>query len=268
MASAAIRRLPVIVSALALTTSDASLARLPKASNYAAIQFRDATPGSKIAISQAFQRTNPSGSISKNSNNYFLDSSHPFHRCHPSEVPRYTSDVLELTAWPFARLRPHSASATPNPYSERPRRKLKDGQVTMSVALLVPVALHTSGCIRSIIRARVREALKLVVVRGACSSEVKDRKGSRAIVELSEDDADPERWITKGWTYIFRPRLPVYKSPMPELVDEVRDALATVKIMTETLEDRWFADTETSSKAIPNHFIKASHRPISSNHRY
>ncbi|KAG8854007.1 hypothetical protein FRB96_007870 [Tulasnella sp. 330] len=264
MAHAVVRRLPASVSAYAHSTPDitsASLARLPKASNYMAIQFRDATPGSKIAIAQYFQRMNSSLPTLKGSNGYFLDMSHPFHKSHPSEVPRYASDTLELVAWPFARLRPHTASTTPNPYPERPCKKTKDGQVTMSVTILTPLALHSSGCIRSIIRARTREALKLVVVRGASSSKADNEEtGSRSVVEMSDEDADPYKWITPGkllgssfsvvgfwlttgrslgWTYIVRPKLPIYKTPMSELIDEMRDALAAVKAMADSLEDKW-----------------------------
>ncbi|KAG8902712.1 hypothetical protein FRC01_009498, partial [Tulasnella sp. 417] len=95
--------------------------------------------------------------------------------------------------------------------------------------------LHKSGAIRKVVRSRLKEALRLVVVRGARGSDT--REANSAV--LDENDAAPEKWVMKDWTYVFKPTLALYKSPMPTIVDEVRIGLRAVKSMADKLEARW-----------------------------
>ncbi|KAG8908358.1 hypothetical protein FRB99_007285 [Tulasnella sp. 403] len=101
-----------------------------------------------------------------------------------------------------------------------------------------PEALHPSGFIRSVTRKRTREALKLVIARGARSAPDPN------CLTLNEDDIDPDKWLLKGWTYIFRPTLSAYKAPMPALVDDLRLALQAIKQTGDALEMQWAKSME------------------------
>lgn len=130
------------------------------------------------------------------------------------------------------------------------------------MSLIVPMSphnLHKSGAIRKVVRSRLKEALKLVVVRGAHGSDNSEANS----VTLSESNATPEKWVMKGqrrfgpffdtrlivsrptrslcpdWTYVFKPTLALYKSPMPTIIDEIRIGLQSVKSMGEKLEASW-----------------------------
>ncbi|KAG8938383.1 hypothetical protein FRC00_000201 [Tulasnella sp. 408] len=100
---------------------------------------------------------------------------------------------------------------------------------------MTPYSLHKSGAIRKVVRSRLKEALRLVVVRGARGSD--PCEASSAI--LDENDATPEKWIVKDWTYVFKPTMALYKSPMPTIIDEIRIGLRSVRSMAEKLEARW-----------------------------
>ena len=100
-----------------------------------------------------------------------------------------------MHAVPFAKLRPFKPRGDkPNPYPSRPVKKPDENQFKMSVGLIVPVAIHQSGCVRSIIRARVREAIKLAAARGVASAP---ELGPGAVV-LRKEEVDPSMWLLSG----------------------------------------------------------------------
>lgn len=215
-----------------------SLARLPKAKakTFKSLHFRDVTPGSSAKlITDSFQLHRPSAQKPYPSAEWYTDPTHPIHNCSFKDIPKYESAFLRIRAYPFARLAPHSTTM-PNPYTEEMKKERRKNQLPMS--LIVPMSphnLHKSGAIRKVVRSRLKEALKLVVVRGAHGSDNSEANS----VTLSESNATPEKWVMKDWTYVFKPTLALYKSPMPTIIDEIRIGLQSVKSMGEKLEASW-----------------------------
>ncbi|KIO23290.1 hypothetical protein M407DRAFT_27210 [Tulasnella calospora MUT 4182] len=174
-----------------------SLARLPKtkANKFQSLHFRNATPGSSAKlVSDSFQLHRPSAQKPHPNAEWYTDPTHPIHTCTFKDVPKYESDFFKIRAYPFARLAPHS-SGVPNPYMEEMIKKRRKGQMPMSLIVpMSPYSLHKSGAIRKVVRSRLKEALRLVVVRGARGSD--NCEASSAI--LDESDAAPDKWVMKG----------------------------------------------------------------------
>jgi hypothetical protein len=128
------------------------------------------------------------------------------------DFPIYTSTVFTLKAYPFALLQPFAASATlpfPDGHKKGPRSHLVGNMVSYrferkvkQIRSLPPVAMglvsvvgkksvHPSAVIRSKIKIRMKEALRLVVTRGASAA-------SDGQILLNCKDTGEDRWLMKG----------------------------------------------------------------------
>ena len=108
------------------------------------------------------------------------------------------------------------------------------------------VAFHSRVVLRSIVRykikRRLREAVKLIVTRGAAVEE--SRKGLKIVFRAEDVGAD--RWIVPGacvslpragrllihmsdWTYMALPTTKLFRMPFVEQLDLMRKALETLR---------------------------------------
>ncbi|GAA6000812.1 hypothetical protein JCM10207_004671 [Rhodosporidiobolus poonsookiae] len=115
---------------------------------------------------------------------------------------------------------------------------------TLDLTLMVSKKrVHKSAVIRERCKRRVREAVRLVVVRGARAQgegeegQRQGGKGGREGLVLRErkdgaraGETGPGRWVLPGFHYVLSlSSLEVYRAPLPELVEQVREALGAVK---------------------------------------
>jgi RNase P protein component len=106
-----------------------------------------------------------------------------------------------MRAYPFALLRPNSNTASyPFPSSNRhysPGAVFKDKATQVPVGLVCIVGkknVHNSAFIRSRIKSRMKEALRLVVARGANV----DDEGK---VMMYDDEIGESRWLLRGMLF-------------------------------------------------------------------
>jgi len=76
--------------------------------------------------------------------------------------------------------------------------------------------------IRLRIKMRMKEALRLVVARGAYV----DADGR---ILMRDEDIGETRWLLREWSYVFQPTLEMYKHPLDGIIDTVRSALHHIK---------------------------------------
>ncbi|GAA5844900.1 hypothetical protein JCM9279_000037 [Rhodotorula babjevae] len=109
--------------------------------------------------------------------------------------------------------------------------------------------VHKSAVVRERCKRRVREAIRLVVVRGARAA----REGEEAeadgegLVRREEDvrETGPRKWLVPGHHYIMSITLEVYRAPLPVLVEQLRTALRSLKRKAEAaVLARQLADLE------------------------
>ena len=115
-----------------------------------------------------------------------------------SLAPRWFSPHLTLYAFPKAFLSkpdvPYSKPYKPRPYPEPPRRP-EQRSVDMSMQFIAfnsRVLLRPT--VRTKIKRRLKEAVRLIVTRGAAVEE--SRKGSKIVFRAEDVGAD--RWIVPG----------------------------------------------------------------------
>ncbi|KAM0751754.1 hypothetical protein T439DRAFT_379848 [Meredithblackwellia eburnea MCA 4105] len=97
--------------------------------------------------------------------------------------------------------------------------------------------VHKLATVREHIKRRFREAVRLVVVRGATGEKVTGVNGTdtgeKELVLEKEGELwkhGPRRWLLPGYSYVvIIPNLEIYRHPLPLLVEEVRKALIHVK---------------------------------------
>ncbi|KAG8931190.1 hypothetical protein FRC02_003086 [Tulasnella sp. 418] len=197
------------------------LSKLPKAGKYTDIFHKGVLPGHTDFL------------WSRNGSNC-LDPNHPIHRT-PTRVT-YQSPSMTIRMIPYAALGPLGSSFTraPDPFPEEFRKRSPSNRVPVALCLISAIAVTSkSSPIRSIIRRKIRETLKLIVARGA-------RPGKQeGTVIIREEDIGPERWLLKDWAYIIYPTIEVYKRSVTELIGEIRQALEDVKGQAMKLEDKW-----------------------------
>ncbi|GAA6008678.1 hypothetical protein JCM11491_003396 [Sporobolomyces phaffii] len=87
--------------------------------------------------------------------------------------------------------------------------------------------VHKSAVVRERCKRRFREAVRLVVTRGA------ERDGAvDARVAVRDDDVTklgPRKWLMPGYHYIANVTLEIYKAPFDVLVDEMGKALKSLR---------------------------------------
>ncbi|KAI0255057.1 hypothetical protein BJV78DRAFT_1359042 [Lactifluus subvellereus] len=187
------------------------------------VNFRHTTPGSGVVLitkhtpqptSELFDPTYPGAHLS-------LDK-------RQSLAPRWVSPHLTLYAFPKAFLSrpdaPYSRPYKPRPYPEPPRRP-EQRSVDMSmqvVAFNSRVVLRPT--VRTKIKRRLKEAVRLIVTRGAAVEE--SRRGPK--IAFRAKDVGADKWIVPDWTYIALPTTEIFCMPFTEQIDLMRKALGSL----------------------------------------
>lgn len=123
--------------------------------------------------------------------------------------------------------------------------------MNVSLQKAMSTAELPTAVIRSKIATKIKTALSLIVTRGA--DVQRDAKGREMLV-FNQGDAGPD-WILAGassasaattsyehpadWTYVFRPKLQLYRMPYEELIPILRDGLNSVRLRAQWLESQW-----------------------------
>ncbi|GAA5886216.1 hypothetical protein JCM5296_003521 [Sporobolomyces johnsonii] len=161
-------------------------------------------------------------------------------RCFPSPrtrsaklPPRAPSPSSERHTPPPSLNATTSPSASPflSPSELRARTTaLKDSRkpYTMDLTILASKKkVHKSAVIRERCKRRLREAVRLAVVRGARADGQEEGR-----VRLEEEDVrvlGPRKWLLPGYHYIASITLEIYRAPLPNLVEDVRKALKALR---------------------------------------
>ena len=164
-----------------------------------------------------------------------------------SLAPRWVSPRLTLFAFPKAFLSrpdaPYSKPYKPQPYPEPPRCP-EQRSVDMSMQVILfnsRVVLRPT--VRTKIKRRLKEAVRLIVTRGAAVEE--SRRGPKIVFHAEDIGAD--KWIVPGmyvctrvtlhftggfayesradWTYMALPTTEMLRMPFTEQIDTIRKAL-------------------------------------------
>ncbi|GAA5931949.1 hypothetical protein JCM3775_004195 [Rhodotorula graminis] len=115
--------------------------------------------------------------------------------------------------------------------------------------------VHKSAVVRERCKRRVREAIRLVVVRGARAASEGDEGQAvgEGLVRREEDvrETGPRKWLVPGHHYIMSLTLEVYRAPLPVLVEQLRTALRALKRKAEAaVLARQLADLELCPRAL------------------
>ncbi|GAA5902934.1 hypothetical protein JCM8208_006515 [Rhodotorula glutinis] len=115
--------------------------------------------------------------------------------------------------------------------------------------------VHKSAVVRERCKQRVREAVRLVVVRGArAAREGEEREADgEGLVRREEDvrETGPRKWLVPGHHYIMSITLEVYRAPLSVLVEQLRTALRALKRKAEAaILARQLADLELCPRAL------------------
>ncbi|KAH9956828.1 hypothetical protein BGW80DRAFT_1386103 [Lactifluus volemus] len=199
-----------------------NLSRAP--SPLKSINFRHTTPGSGLALvtnhkpqstSELFDPTYPGAHLPLGKRR--------------SLAPRWIHPTLSLFALPKAYLTKPDVPY-PEPYKSRPYpeslRRPEQRSVDMSMQF-VSFKSHVvlKPVVRTKIKRRLREVVKLIVTRGAAVEE--SRTGQKVVV-LREEDVGADKWIVPDWTYIARPTTELFRMPFAELLDLMRKTLESL----------------------------------------
>ncbi|KAH9983393.1 hypothetical protein BJV74DRAFT_886832 [Russula compacta] len=204
------------------------LRNLPKPpTSLKSVNFRHTTPGSGVVLvtkhmgqptSELFDPTYPGAHL-------------PLDR-RRSLAPRWVSPYLTLVAFPKAFLTkpdaPFSEPYKPRPYPAVPPARRPEQQRSVDMSMQV-VAFHSRVVLRSIVRykikRRLKEAVKLIVTRGAAVEA--SRKGPKLVFRVEDVGAD--RWIVPDWTYVAVPTTELFRMPFVKQLDLMRKALGTLR---------------------------------------
>ncbi|KAH9997058.1 hypothetical protein BJV77DRAFT_960321 [Russula vinacea] len=187
------------------------------------VNFRHTTPGSAVALVTNYANHLTSKLIDPTYPGAHL----PFKSRHLLG-PRWTSPHLNLYAFPKAFLSKPEAQYV-EPYKQRPYpappRRPEQRSVDMSMQFLTynsRVVIRPTMRIK--IKRRLREAVNLIVTRGAAVEE--SRKGPKLVFRA--EDVGAEKWIAPDWTYAALPTTELFRMPLAELIGLMRQALGTL----------------------------------------
>ncbi|KAI5476274.1 hypothetical protein MNV49_007911 [Pseudohyphozyma bogoriensis] len=142
-------------------------------------------------------------------------------------------------------LPPTDWDGTEEEWAQRAKRDKKAYGVNLTV-ITSKAKISKKATVRNEVRRRIRDAVRVLVMRGAV---VQDG-------ELRCDKAreGPRKWLVPGFSYMVHPTLDVYRAPFPQLVDEVGNALRTVKerIEAKQLEQEWATLTASLPDSPPS----------------
>ncbi|KAI0265351.1 hypothetical protein BC834DRAFT_182152 [Gloeopeniophorella convolvens] len=197
------------------------LSRLPRASTrLTKVNFQGTTPGSGINL------------ITRHKGQYpdeYVDPTHPLAGAPLDSrlriAPHWYSPSIQFYAFPKALLmRP--TTPWPAPYPHRPFPALPPEPDVESADVSLQIVAFKSRLVlaqhlRYKIKRRLREAIRLIVSRGA--SVAKSPAGWKVV--FREEDIGAEKWIMPNWTYLAVPSSELYKLPFAEYVRLMRNAL-------------------------------------------
>jgi hypothetical protein len=225
---------------------------LPLISEQPKSQFRRTTPGSAVVLVTKYTSQPPSQLLDPKYPGAHL----PLTKRH-ALAPRWKSPHLTLHAFPKAFLtKPEVRYREPHelrPYPARWPQAPGDRSADMSLqVLLVNSRVMLRATLRSKIKRRLREAVRLIVTRGAAVEE--SRKGPKVV--FREEDVGSAKWIAPGmccrtrrrndlraccsltmrlffsflffhadWTYVALPTTEVFRMSFAELINTMRQAL-------------------------------------------
>ncbi|KAL8276642.1 hypothetical protein RQP46_010991 [Phenoliferia psychrophenolica] len=129
---------------------------------------------------------------------------------------------------------------------------------TMDLTILVGKKnVHKSAVIRDTCKRRLREAIRLVVLRGAAQTPDGD--------DVAFDSAreGPRKWLVPGLRYVAAiPNLEIYRHPLPALVETVRTALLKLKATAEDqIINRELARIEAPPPPLPAQPVNTGAEP-------
>lgn len=134
---------------------------------------------------------------------------------------------------------------------------VKANRLNMSVLCVAgKKAVHKKAIIRKKTVNKFKTALGLIVTRGATGAA---QETGHMRLNFKEDPSEERKWVLQGafadriiftgylhltrglidWTYIFYPRLSVYRMPYPQLIEELRKALRFIWEVGSELEKGW-----------------------------
>ncbi|TNY23968.1 small nuclear ribonucleo protein polypeptide A [Rhodotorula diobovata] len=148
----------------------------------------------------------------------------------------------ELRASLAAHSHSHRSNTQPKPY-------------TLDLTLFASKKrVHKSAVVRERCKRRVREAVRLVVARGArgCAAAPTAAAAGEGLETREEDlrETGPRKWLVPGHHYILSLTLEVYRAPLPLLVDHLRTALRSIRRKAEAaILARQLADLELCPRA-------------------
>ncbi|KAH9829591.1 uncharacterized protein C8Q71DRAFT_863166 [Rhodofomes roseus] len=177
--------------------------------------------------------------------NAVLDPTHPALRTPHSQMT-VTFSALTLRIVPKGLLYHPSIPVGPAPYNP----KQDPGQVDVSVRVVMGANKFPSAVMRAKVASKIKNAMSLVVTRGAYVEENAEGKPK---IEFREKDASRD-WIRNGYTYVFHPPPELYRMPYQTLIPIVRKLLGTARYRGQKLEDLWAGRGAPRSRSTPaNH---------------
>lgn len=177
-------------------------------------------------------------------------------------------EPAQLPPFPHS-LSPHFTKFGPEGDKIRYRSNMNRSDTIYASLLFISskAKVHNHAVKRRITGRRIREALRLIVIRGARASD------DRNSIVFNPDDTGEEKWLVKGqpplprftftyhrrkgWSYVFFPSLEAYRVPWPSLITTVRGSLTKLKASAGNL----------SNKAMNSRLPKSQARGNGSNRR-
>ncbi|GJJ16287.1 hypothetical protein Clacol_010583 [Clathrus columnatus] len=232
------------------------LSRLQKSTHIKSLCFKRTLPGKSGHLAYGpFSKFDPS-----------LDKSHPLASLTPQQllrsVPHYRCSLFTLNCYPFAVLKKfenldyilqfkqkqssnelHKLISSvdheirlPLPSHTFPNDIRREKEtLPMPLMVVLPKHVHKSGFIRSQIKQRLKEALKLVIIRGAVQTE---SSNDNAGLDFPENPLSDRQLLLKNWVYTFRPTAEMYLASWVTLLNEIRRAMVMVKQVATTKKDQ------------------------------
>jgi len=198
------------------------------------LKYRRSTPGSTTTSSHPVNPRHPA----------FTDADKN-HRRRIPPLPIFHSAAFKLRVIPHGLLAiPESPHPFPrhDDYGKVKRRVKPFTRASLQFSFSLP-PLPTLAVHRFRIKAKIKEALSLIVTRGA------QVDSERKIVFVHADIG--EMWLLKDWTYCFHPSLEVYRMPMNDLIQAIRQALEHVATQGKHLIMKWNRSVKSLDEVNP-----------------
>ncbi|KAF8273833.1 hypothetical protein EI94DRAFT_1078359 [Lactarius quietus] len=119
------------------------------------------------------------------------------------------------------------------------------------VAFNSRVALRPT--VRTKIKRRMKEAVKLIVTRGAA---VEESRGATPRIVFRPEDVGAEKWIAPDWTYIALPTTEMFRMPFAEQLGLMRKALEFIHRRLPDVEKILRCDARQAPNSLEMHQVK------------